>query len=296
MQAGLGAEAGVADRDAVLMTVLVEQARRVQVERVAFAFAGQFFHRPAEEWAKAREVFAGAGEALKETRERRLAGHAFDAEQLRHHRIAPQVGDVRELLGPTEQALHKAEHFGQRRERVVRGRLGVRQALRHQLAPAALVQERPKRRCPGVRAGLLGGAIDLGGLAGALELDLFGHSLVQRGGARRLDCFHSPPFTSQTAAPLPLHRYGLGAGAVSPLWLDRCDGRESSDWLDVLYLLRRDGLRCEPRARIFPAVECIGPRLARKFQRLARCLREKRKTRSYRCTLPSTAGCKARGM
>jgi hypothetical protein len=59
-----------------------------------------------------------------------------------------------------------------------------------------------------VRTELLVGELDLDGLAGALELDLFGHRLVKRAVARRLDCFHSPPFTSQTAAQRPLHRYG----------------------------------------------------------------------------------------
>jgi hypothetical protein len=70
------------------------------------------------------------------------------------------------------------------------------------------VQKRPESRGASVRAELLVGELDLDGLAGVFELDLLGYRLVKRAGARRLGCFHSPPFTSQTVAPFQLNRYG----------------------------------------------------------------------------------------
>jgi hypothetical protein len=208
VQAGFGADPGIADLDAFLVAVLVEQARRVQVHRVALGFAGQSVQRPREERPEAREILPRAGEALEETRERRLARHPLDPQQGRHHRIAPQVGHVGEFLRPTEQALDETEHLGQRAQCVVGGRLRMRQAPGDHFAPATLLQERPKRRSARVRAELLVGELDLDRLAGALELDLFGHLLVNRVFALRLIRFHSPSVSSRSVAPFQLHRYG----------------------------------------------------------------------------------------
>ena len=113
-----------------------------------------------------------------------------------------------EFLRATEQALDEAEHFREWTERVVRRGLGVRQAARDQFAPPAPVQKRPKSRGASVGAELLVGELDLDGLAGAFELDLLGYRLVKRAGARRLGCFHSPPFTSQTVATFQSHGCG----------------------------------------------------------------------------------------
>ena len=165
-------------------------------------------HPPGEERTEAREILPRAGEALEETGEGRLAGHALDPEQRGHHRIAPQVGQVGEFLRAAEQALHKAEHFGERAQGVVRDRRRVRQATCDQFAPTAFVQERPERRRPRMRTELLVGELDLDGLARALELDLFGHRLVNRALALRLIRFHSPSISSHSVAPFQLHRYG----------------------------------------------------------------------------------------
>ena len=186
----------------------MEQTGRIQVERVALAFTRQLLQGPGKERTEAGEIAPRTGEALKETRERRLARHALDAEQRRHHRIASQVGHVREFLRPTEQPLHETEYFGDRLERVVRGRQGMRQALRHKLGPAAPVQERPERRRPGVRAELLVRELNLDGLTRAMEFDLFGHRLVIRAVALRLRFFHSPSVNPRTVACFQLHRYG----------------------------------------------------------------------------------------
>jgi len=140
---------------------------------------------------EASEVLPGAGEALEETRERRLARHPFDPEQCGHHRIAAQVSEVGEFLRAAQQALDKTEHLRQRTQRVVGGRLRVRQATRDQFPPATLRQERPERRGARVRAELLIGELDLDRLARAFERDLFGHRLVKRASALRLVFFHS---------------------------------------------------------------------------------------------------------
>src|SRR5216684_4207883 len=52
--------------------------------------------------------------------------------------------------------------------------------------PSAPMQEGPKSCCPGVRAELLVGELDLDGLMGAFELNLWCHRLVSRACARRL--------------------------------------------------------------------------------------------------------------
>ncbi|MBI4622166.1 MAG: hypothetical protein HY736_02960 [Verrucomicrobia bacterium] len=67
-----------------------------------------------EQRPEASEIFLRADEALEETRERRLARHALDAEQIRYQRIAAQLGHLREFHRAAEQALHKAEYIGQR--------------------------------------------------------------------------------------------------------------------------------------------------------------------------------------
>ena len=113
-----------------------------------------------------------------------------------------------ELLRAAEQALHKAEHFRHRSQGVVRDRCRMRQTTGDQFAPTRLVQKRPERRRPRVRAELLVGKLDLDGLATAFELDLFGHRLVNRALALRLIRFHSPSISSHSVAPFQLHRYG----------------------------------------------------------------------------------------
>ena len=95
-------------------------------------------------------------------------------------------------------------------ERVVGGRLRVWQTTGDQLAPAALLQERPKRRAAGMRAELLVGELDLDGLTRALESDRASHRWVNRAGARRLVRFHSPPGSPPTVALFQLPRYGSG--------------------------------------------------------------------------------------
>jgi hypothetical protein len=75
--------------------------------------------------------------------------------------------------------LDKAEHFGERAQRVVRGRLSVRKTTGDLIAPAALVPERPELRRARVRTELLIGELDSDGLAGTLELDLFSYHLAK---------------------------------------------------------------------------------------------------------------------
>ena len=142
------------------------------------------------------EVAARTAEALEKPGQDRLAGNAFDAEQLRQQRVAPQIGDVRDFFGPAEQALHEAQHLAHRRQRVIRLGQRMRQTARQQFDPAALAQEGPERGRARVGTEPLVGETDLDGLARALELNVPSHRLVNRACARRLRCFHLPPISS----------------------------------------------------------------------------------------------------
>src|SRR6266567_7217930 len=62
----------------------------------------------------------------------------------------------------------------------------MRQALFQQSNPPAPVQKGPKSCCPGVRAELLVGELDLNGLIGGFELYFRCHRLVSWACARRL--------------------------------------------------------------------------------------------------------------
>jgi hypothetical protein len=73
------------------------------------------------ERTEATQVVARRSEPLKEARQPRLAGHARDAEQFRHERIAPQIGDGRELARVTEQAVHEGQRLFHRQQFVVGG-------------------------------------------------------------------------------------------------------------------------------------------------------------------------------
>lgn len=116
MQARFGSNPGVADLDAFLLAVLVEQPRRVEVQGVALAFARQLLHPPRKQRPETGEVLPRPGEALEKPCERRLARHPLDPEQRRHHRITTQVGALGEFLRAAEQPLHKTENLGDRTE------------------------------------------------------------------------------------------------------------------------------------------------------------------------------------
>lgn len=89
MQTWLETLPRVTHGDAMLMAVLMQEPGGVEIERVTFFAAGQPHHAPLPEPAKAAQMDRRGVETRKKPRERRLAGHPPDAEQLRHQRITP---------------------------------------------------------------------------------------------------------------------------------------------------------------------------------------------------------------
>src|ERR1039458_2929408 len=97
MQTGLEAEPRVAGAHAVLMTVLVQQPRRIEIERVAALARGQPVQTPSPQRTETRQVFSRRSETTEETRQGRGTGDPLNAEHLWHHRITPKISDMREL-------------------------------------------------------------------------------------------------------------------------------------------------------------------------------------------------------
>jgi len=89
MQTRLESLPGVTDRHAFLMAVLVQEPRRIQVQRAAIFGAGQSVQTPMPQRTETPQIGPRRIKTLEESGERRLAGHPAHADQLRHHRIAP---------------------------------------------------------------------------------------------------------------------------------------------------------------------------------------------------------------
>jgi small-conductance mechanosensitive channel len=97
------------------------------------------------ERTEATQVAARRVEPLEEPRQHRLAGDARDAQQLRHERIAAQMGEVREFARVTKQAVHEGQGLFQRQEFVVGQRRRVRQGGRQLFAPIHWSQPAPEQ-------------------------------------------------------------------------------------------------------------------------------------------------------
>src|SRR5437867_3022621 len=67
MQARFGSHSRVAHFHPLLMSILVQQTRRVQIQGIASGPAGQTFQTPAKEWAKTAQVASRTGEPLKKS-------------------------------------------------------------------------------------------------------------------------------------------------------------------------------------------------------------------------------------
>lgn len=155
--AGFEALAGVAHPHSFLMTVLVDQGKRVQIERVAITSGRQFLHGPA---VQAGEGLAGtAATAREEPREGRLAGHGLDAQHLGHRRVMRQVGDSRQLVRAAEDTANKAQRGVGRVVGVGTGR-GMRQHRAQLLPQASLRNETRPHRQSAVRGQPLIGEAD----------------------------------------------------------------------------------------------------------------------------------------
>lgn len=159
MQARLEARARVTGAHALLVAVLVQQPRGVQIERVALPPGRQPFQRPPPQRTETPQVRSRRTEAREEAREGGLTRHPADAEQLRHQGIPPEIGHVRELARLAQQTMHESQRLLPRRERVVRLRQAVRQGRRQPLAPPGAVQPGPERRRARVRTELLPGEL-----------------------------------------------------------------------------------------------------------------------------------------
>ena len=108
---------GVAAGHALLLAVLVQESGRIQIQRVALLAAGQPVQAPVPERTKATQVGPRRIEPLKETPEHRLTGHAGDAQDFGHERIAPQIGDVGQLARVTEQTVQEGQRLLDGQER-----------------------------------------------------------------------------------------------------------------------------------------------------------------------------------
>jgi hypothetical protein len=141
--AGLQTFAGVANPHAFLMAILVQQGKRIQIQRVALGSFRQFFQRPT---VQARHPLRRPTTAAREeARERRLTRDRFDPEHLGHRRIVRQMCDPRQLVRPAQDAADEPKR-GVARIIGVRARRRMRQHRPQLLAQTPLGDKpRPHR-------------------------------------------------------------------------------------------------------------------------------------------------------
>ncbi len=208
MQTRLESLFGVPHGHALLMPVLMQQARGVQVQRVTTWATGQPIQTPAPEGTEAPQVGPRTREALKEPREHRLAGDAFDAQQRGHQRIAPQISHLGELARVAKQPVDKGQRFLDGQQVIVGRGPRVGKRIGQRLDPVQRPEPAPEGGAARVRGKPLVGELNGDCFAPGFELKSTGHRLVNRACARRLRCFHTPPISSQSVAPFQLHRSG----------------------------------------------------------------------------------------
>jgi len=97
VQARLKPQTRVTGLHAFLMAVHVKQPRRVQIECIAFASRRKSFQTPPPQRSETAQIASCRSKARKESRQTRLACDPVDTEQLRHHRIATKICDMRKL-------------------------------------------------------------------------------------------------------------------------------------------------------------------------------------------------------
>lgn len=153
---GLQPLAGVAHAHAFLMAVLVEQGKRIQIQRVALAPRRQILQCPAVQTGQ--RLPGAAAAPREEARQRRLARDRLDAEHLRHRRIVRQMRHAGELVRPAQDPADKTQRGVARIVRV-RTRRRVRQH-RPQLLPQSTLRDEPCSHCQpaGRRQALVGEA------------------------------------------------------------------------------------------------------------------------------------------
>ena len=154
------------------------------------------------ERAEAAQVFGRAVKIAQEARERGLARQALDLQDLGQERIAPQVRNAGQLVGPGHDPGDEPERDPSGIECIGAG-AHMRQRPGERGAKLPQMQKTPEGRLSGLRAELLLGRADGDGLFARLELDCSGHRLVSRSRvALRLSLFHAINH-SQTVTSFP---------------------------------------------------------------------------------------------
>jgi hypothetical protein len=148
---------GVTDGHARLMAVLIQQSRRIQVQRITRRDAGQPVLPPRPQRSEAPQLGRRRIETLEETRQPRRTGDAFDPDPFRNQGVAPQTGHRGQLAGVTEQAVHESQRLFQRQEVVAGLRQPMWQSGGQPLAPIHPRQPTPEDGAAGLgRKSLIG--------------------------------------------------------------------------------------------------------------------------------------------
>ena len=121
LETRLEPEPGVADADPFLVSILMHQAGRIEIESIAAGARRQAPEPPAPEAAEAGEIAGAFAKRAEEPREGRLAGHALHGQDLGHHRIPAQPRHLRQLPGPGEHAGDEAQGQLDRGQRIRAG-------------------------------------------------------------------------------------------------------------------------------------------------------------------------------
>ena len=151
---------GVTALHPFLFAVLVQEPRGIQIQRVAFLLAGQPIQSPRPERTKATQVVARRSEPLEEARQHRLAGHARDAQEFGHERIAAQIGDMGELARVTQESVPEGQRLFEWQEFVIGQRQRMRQRGGQTLAPIQRPQPALEHGAARVRGKLLIGEVN----------------------------------------------------------------------------------------------------------------------------------------
>jgi hypothetical protein len=164
------------------MAVLVEQGKRIKIERVTFSAGGQFFQRPAMQAGKRlRRTAPAPGE---KPRQRGLARHRLNPQHLGHRWVMRQMRHPRKFVGATKNAADKPQR---RIARIIGvwARWTMRQNRPQLLAQPPLRDETRPHRQPTMRRQTLVGEANPHRLHPLFSGQIQPHRLV----CRRIDGF-----------------------------------------------------------------------------------------------------------
>src|SRR5215510_13700281 len=95
--------------DAFLVLPVMQQVRRIQIQRVTLAPRWKPVQAPVPNPMKGLLVDTRSAETLEKPSERRLAPNTLDPEHRRQGRIAPQKRYLHQLPGALQQSSHKTQ-------------------------------------------------------------------------------------------------------------------------------------------------------------------------------------------